>query len=77
MCLKDIDFVYRHPDATHGYSVEGLKEVVTLRDAIGDLEDNPGDYFTGSYSTISFLTPTKITRSLTCGTPYSAAFKSL
>ena len=26
--------------------------MVTLRDAIGDLEDDPGDYFTGSYSTI-------------------------
>ena len=34
------------------YHVDGLKEVVTLRDAIGDLEDNPGEYFTGSYSTI-------------------------
>ena len=33
-------------------SIDGLKEVVTLRDAIGDLEDDPGDYFTGSYSTI-------------------------
>ena len=49
---NDIDFEYVHPEATHGYGVEGLKEVVTLRDAIGDLEDNPGDYFTGSYSTI-------------------------
>lgn len=49
---NDIDFKYKHPDATHGYGVEGLKEVVTLRDAIGDLEDNPGEYFTGSYSTI-------------------------
>ena len=49
---NDIDFEYVHPEPTHGYGVEGLKEVVTLRDAIGDLEDNPGDYFTGSYSTI-------------------------
>lgn len=49
---NDIDFEYVHPEATHGYGVEGLKEVVTLREAIGDLEDNPGDYFTGSYSTI-------------------------
>ena len=49
---NDIDFEYVHPEATHGYGVEGLKEVVTLRDAIGDLEDDPGDYFTGSYSTI-------------------------
>lgn len=45
---NDIDFEYAHPKATHGYDVEGLKAVVTLRDAIGDLEDNPGDYFTGS-----------------------------
>lgn len=49
---NDIDFEYVHPKPTHGYGVEGLKEVVTLREAIGDLEDNPGDYFTGSYSTI-------------------------
>lgn len=49
---NDIDFKYKHPEPTHGYGVEGLKEVVTLRDAIGDLESNPGDYFTGSYSTI-------------------------
>lgn len=49
---NDIDFKYVHPEPTHGYGVEGLKEVVTLREAIGDLEDNPGDYFTGSYSTI-------------------------
>ena len=49
---SDIDFEYAHPEPTHGYGVEGLKEVVTLREAIGDLEDDPGDYFTGSYSTI-------------------------
>lgn len=49
---NDIDFKYVHPEPTHGYRVKGLKEVVTLREAIGDLEDNPGDYFTGSYSTI-------------------------
>lgn len=49
---KDIDFEYIHPEATHGYNVDGLEEVVTLRDAIGDLEENPGDYFVGSYSTI-------------------------
>ena len=39
---KDIDFEYIHPEATHGYNVDGLEEVVTLRDAIGDLEENPG-----------------------------------
>lgn len=49
---NDVDFEYSHPEPTHGYAVDGLKEVVTLRDAIGDLEENPGDYFTGSYSTI-------------------------
>lgn len=49
---NDIDFKYVHPKPTHGYGVDGLKEVVTLREAIGDLEGNPGDYFTGSYSTI-------------------------
>lgn len=49
---NDIDFEYHHPEPTHGYNVNGLKEVVTLKDAIGDLEDDPGDYFTGSYSTI-------------------------
>lgn len=49
---KDIDFEYHFPQPTHGYGVDGLEEVVTLRDAIGDLENEPGDYFTGSYSTI-------------------------
>lgn len=49
---NDIDFEYVHPEPTHGYGIDGLREVVTLRDAIGDLEDDPGDYFTGSYSTI-------------------------
>lgn len=49
---NDIDFEYIHPAPTHGYGVDGLEKVATLRDAIGDLEDNPGDYFTGSYSTI-------------------------
>lgn len=49
---NDLDYQYVHPEPTHGYGVENLKEVVTLRDAIGDLENDPGDYFTGSYSTI-------------------------
>ena len=49
---NDIKYEYVFPNVTHGYGVTGLKEIVTLRDAIGDLEDNPGDYFTGSYSTI-------------------------
>lgn len=49
---NDIDFEYKFPEPTHGYGVIGLKEVVTLREAIGDLVENPGEYFTGSYSTI-------------------------
>ncbi|GEB33361.1 DNA cytosine methyltransferase [Brevibacillus parabrevis] len=48
---EDIEFEYHFPEPTHG---EGLllKPYVTLKDAIGDLENDPGDYFTGSYSTI-------------------------
>src|SRR5699024_3447541 len=48
---EDIDFSYEFPDPSHG---EGLlyKSYVTLEDAICDLRENPGDYFTGSYSTI-------------------------
>ncbi|PRR84562.1 DNA cytosine methyltransferase [Clostridium vincentii] len=49
---NDIDFEYVFPEPTHGYGIDKLEEVVTLRDAIGDLEQNPGDYFTGSYSSI-------------------------
>ena len=49
---NDIDFEYVHPKPNHGYGVNGLEEVVTLHDAIGDLEENPGEYFVGSYSTI-------------------------
>lgn len=47
----DIDFEYEFPDPTHG-NAPGLKPYVTLRKAIGDLEDNHGDVFTGSYSSI-------------------------
>ena len=36
---NDIDFEYVHPEPTHGYGIDGLKEVVTLRDAIGDLPE--------------------------------------
>jgi len=50
---EDIDFEYEFPEPTHS---EGgdllLKPFVTLEDAIGDLKDDPGPYFTGSYSTI-------------------------
>lgn len=48
---KDIEFEYGFPSPTHGEGFP-LKPYVTLRDAIGDLEENPGEYFTGSYSTI-------------------------
>lgn len=48
---EDIDFEYRFPEPTHGDSLF-LEPYVTLRDAIGDLESDPGDYFTGSYSSI-------------------------
>lgn len=48
---EDIDFEYVFPEPTH---CEGLlyKPYVTLKEAIGDLEENPGPYFTGSYSSI-------------------------
>ncbi len=46
---NDIDFEYKFPNPTHGYGVEN---VLTLKDAIGDLEDNSGPFFTGSYSSI-------------------------
>lgn len=48
---NDLKFDYSHPEPTHGEG-KGLKPFVTLEDAIGDLRDDPGPYFTGSYSTI-------------------------
>ncbi|MGE7219229.1 DNA cytosine methyltransferase [Priestia koreensis] len=45
------EFVYPKPVPSHGIE-EGQKPFVTLKDAIGDLENNPGPYYTGSYSTI-------------------------
>lgn len=47
----DLDYEYVFPEPTHG---EGIfyNPHITLEDAIGDLQSNPGDYFTGSYSTI-------------------------
>lgn len=48
---KDIDFDYMYPEPTHGESPE-LKPYVTLKDSIGDLIENPGPYFTGSFSSI-------------------------
>lgn len=49
---NDIDFEYRYPEPAYGDEKKGLKKVVDLRTAIGDLEDNPGEYFTGSYSSM-------------------------
>ncbi len=46
---NDIDYIYEFPEPTHG---PGKIPYVTLRDAIGDLEENPGEYFKGSYSSI-------------------------
>lgn len=46
---NDLPFDYQYPEPTHGV---GLEPYVTLRDAIGDLEDNPGPFYTGSYSSI-------------------------
>ncbi|WPK13070.1 DNA cytosine methyltransferase [Lysinibacillus louembei] len=42
-------FKYSTPQPTHG---EGLLPYKTLKDAIGDLRDNPGPYYTGAYSSI-------------------------
>lgn len=46
---QGVRFKYQFPEPTHG---EGRLPIVTLRDAIGDLEQNPGPYYTGSYSSI-------------------------
>lgn len=46
---EDLDYEYEFPEPTHG---EGLQPYVTLQDAIGDLEDNPGDSYEGSFSPI-------------------------
>lgn len=45
-------FSYPFPQPTHGEEGSGLKPFMTLKEAIGDLEEDPGPYFTGSYSTI-------------------------
>jgi len=47
----DLEFKYEFPDITHG-RVNSLRPIVTLKDAIGNLVDNPGPYFVGSYSSI-------------------------
>lgn len=50
---KDVSkkFKYPFPRPTHG-EVGDLKPYVTLKEAIGDLENDPGAFFKGSYSTI-------------------------
>jgi DNA (cytosine-5)-methyltransferase 1 len=48
---EDINFEYDFPSPTHG--TDNDKEpYVTLKDAIGNLEDSPGDWFEGSFSPI-------------------------
>jgi len=52
---KKYNYTYKLPNKTHG-DIDGMlndrKPYVTLKDAIGDLENEPGDYFEGDYSTI-------------------------
>lgn len=48
---KDIDFTYEYPAPTHGKGAN-IQPFITLREAIGDLEGEPGPYYTGSYSSI-------------------------
>lgn len=48
---KKYTFHYELPVATHGKAI-GQKPYVTLKDAIGDLYENPGLFFKGSFSTI-------------------------
>ncbi|WML48484.1 DNA cytosine methyltransferase [Neobacillus sp. PS3-34] len=46
---EDLDFNYEHPEPTHG---EGKLPYVTLKEAIGDLETSPGEWFEGGFSPI-------------------------
>lgn len=49
---QDLQYEYEFPEPTHG-TAPGLKPYVTLKDAIGDLEANPGPYYSdGSFSSI-------------------------
>ena len=45
----DLKDTFEYPEETCG---EGKKQVQTLKDAIWDLKDNPGEYFEGDYSSI-------------------------
>ena len=52
---KKYGYSYILPDATHGVTgglFSDIKPFVTLKEAIGDLEENPGDFFEGDYSFI-------------------------
>lgn len=49
---NDINYNYIFPTQTHGTGNSLLEKCPTLRDTIWDLKDDPGAYFTGSYSTI-------------------------
>src|SRR5699024_12350434 len=65
---KKYGYKYTLPEATHGEDAEidlfsEKKPYRTLRDAIWDLKDNPGDYFEGSYSTIYMSRNRKKSRS--------------
>ena len=52
ICIrKGIKYSYELPEPTHGESGM-LLPFVTMRDAIGHLEDNPGPYYKGSYSPV-------------------------
>ena len=46
-----LDFEYHFPNPTHGNDKE-LLPFVTIQDAIGDLENDPGEWYEGSFSPI-------------------------
>lgn len=46
---KDLVDTFEYPEETRG---NGKKPILTLRDAIWDLRDSPGEYFEGDYSSI-------------------------
>lgn len=48
---NDINFDYKFPEPKHGED-NGLLPYITLREAIGDLENNPGDWYEGGFSPI-------------------------
>lgn len=46
---EDVDIEYDFPESTHG---KNKKPYLTLKDAIGDLVKEPGEYYEGSYSSM-------------------------